>query len=144
MFLPVHLPALLGGLAFGPWAGLGAAGATLVGELLVSGPRGTQLVCISAEFLTYGVTAGLAVRNARSRRAVFLALLAAMILGRVAYWFCARILGNTESASELFLSLTLDSWPGMVIQLAVLPILAFFLRGSRLSPVATFDAQHCS
>lgn len=131
VYLPGHVPALLGGLWRG-WRGglLGAAG-LLAGEFLVDGPRGLSLYKIVAEVFTYGLVAGLLVRPRASLPRRYAALLGAMLAGRLVYALLAVSLEG-RTFDRLVQSLLLTPWPGIALQLALLPALSWWL--DRRSP----------
>lgn len=127
VWLPAHVPALVGGLAFGPGVGaLAAVGTAVSDQLLGGGEVGWRLLPIAAEILTYGLVAGALGRRAGSRAGLFGALVAAMLAGRLVYAAAAIVLGL--SASGLVNGLLVTPWPGILLQLALLAPLAAGLR----------------
>ena len=127
VWLPAHVPALLGGLAFGPGVGaLAALGTAVSDQLLGGGEVGLRLVPIAAEILTYGLVAGALGRRARSRAGLFGALVGAMFAGRLVYAAATIVLG--QASSGLVSGLFVTPWPGIVLQLVLLAPLAAGLR----------------
>ncbi|MEY3210456.1 MAG: hypothetical protein RIT28_937 [Pseudomonadota bacterium] len=127
VWLPAHVPALLGGLAFGPGVGAVAALGTAVSDQLLGGGEvGWGLVPIAAEILSYGLVGGLLGRRAGSRAGLFGALVGAMLAGRLVYAVAATVLGR--EVSGLVNGLFVTPWPGIVLQLVLLAPLAAGLR----------------
>jgi len=123
VFLPAHVPPLLAGLALGPIAGLIAGVATALSDLLWGGRLEVMMFLpVGVELLVYGAVAGLAASRAQSRGGLFLALLAAMVLGRLAH-FCAA-LPLDRSPEYLVGALFVRPWPGTLFQLVALPLVA--------------------
>jgi hypothetical protein len=123
IFLPAHLPPLLAGVALGPGAGLATGAATAISDLLWGGRvHGLAFLPLGLEFVTYGVVAGaLAPRPGRYGTRLF-AIIVAMVAGRLAHLVVALFLGR--SAGHLLSSLFIAPWPGIILQVALLPALA--------------------
>jgi hypothetical protein len=127
VWLPAHVPALLGGLAFGPGVGaLAALGTAVSDQLLGGGEVGWRLVPIATEILTYGLVAGIIGRRASARAGLLAALIGAMLAGRLVYAVAATVLG--QDVSGLINGLFVTPWPGIVLQLVLLAPLAAGLR----------------
>lgn len=127
VWLPAHVPALLGGLAFGPGVGAVAALGTAVSDQLLGGGEvGWALLPIASEILTYGLLSGFFGRRASSRLGLFGALLGAMLGGRLVYALTATVLGR--EASGLVEGLFVTPWPGILLQLVLVAPLAAGLR----------------
>ena len=127
VWLPAHVPALLGGLAFGPGVGAAAALGTAVSDQLLGGGEvGWGLVPIASEILAYGLFSGFLGRRTSSRAGLFGALVGAMLAGRLVYAVAATVLG--QGSSGLVSGLFVTPWPGIVLQLVLLAPLAAGLR----------------
>ena len=145
VFLPMHIPVLLCGLLCGAGYGAfcGIAGPVL--SCVLSGmPSATGLISMVPELCVYGLTSGLVLRFVHMKNTyadLYLALVAAMLLGRVAGG-TARVLFYLSGASGMTtLSMPLlvsayfvQSIPGIITQLIILPTLVFTLMKARLIP----------
>jgi hypothetical protein len=131
IFLPMHLPTFIAGLVLGPAAGLVVgAGSPIASALLTGRPTVLYMVPMIFELATYGVVAGILRQRLASIigppfAAVPLALLAAMIAGRVVWivvvvWF-APVIGLTARTPAMALGAIGAGWIGMIIQLALIP-----------------------
>ena len=131
VLLPVHIPVLLAGVLCGPFYG-GALGLLLpLFNCLFTGmPTLYPMVPImTAELFVYGLSSGLLLSKTplgRRKWGVYVALPAAMLLGRVAYGLVFRVLfflgGEFKALSVL--AATLTGLPGIIIQLFLIPMLA--------------------
>ena len=124
VFLPMFFFVLLAGLLFGWRAGLLVGTLTPLISYGISGmPALPLLPRIFAEAAFFGLVAGLL--RERFNMNVFGSLVGAMIAGRFAgglavfivYWSAASSLGSIWEAAKL-------GWPGIVIQLALLPLIS--------------------
>jgi len=124
MFLPMFFFILLAGLLFGWRAGLLVGTLTPLISYGISGmPLLPLLPGILAEAVFYGLVAGLL--RERFKVNVFWSLVGAMIAGRFAgglavlivYWSAANPFASIWEAAKL-------GWPGIVIQLTLLPLIS--------------------
>jgi uncharacterized membrane protein len=124
IFLPMHIPVFLAGMVLGPWAGL-LVGALSPGlsSLLTGMPVAAYAIPMTPELAIYGLISGLLCRG--TRRSMWVALIGAMISGRVVWCLMAVIIapllgfaGRTWSVVALALVV---GWPGLVLQLIFLP-----------------------
>ncbi len=126
VYLPAHFPALLAGLSLGPLAGGLVALATGVAELFaVDGEPGARLR-IAVEILVYGLAAGAFSRPGAGWTERLVALVTAMLLGRVVHLGFASLQGMHPRA--LLGPLFADAWPGIWIQIFTLPWLAYLVE----------------
>jgi hypothetical protein len=127
IFLPAHVPTLLAGLALGPVAGLVTAGATALADFLWGGRvHGLAFLPLALELLGYGLAAGLLSRRGPGYGPRILALLGAMLAGRLLYLAAAVAIGR--SAGQVLPGLFVLPWPGIFIQVVTLPFAAFLLE----------------
>lgn len=142
VFSPMHLPVLLCGLVCG-WtygAVCGIAG-PILSSLLTGMPAAVMLVYMIPELCVYGLCAGLLMERVRTGRLyldLYLALVPAMVLGRVAGG-AARALFYLSTAQPYSLALWagayfVETMPGAILQLIVLPALVAVLMKSSLIP----------
>jgi uncharacterized membrane protein len=136
VFLPMHIAVLLAGFLVGPWSGL------LVGLLapglsyLLTGMPPTYAVpLMSMELPMYGLVAGVAYN--RLHLNVYIALVAAMIVGRLMFGLGLFVLGMfidlPYSAATFFSTggAIVSGLPGIIVQLVLIPILVAALRRTR-------------
>lgn len=131
VFLPMHIPVLLCGLLCGSLWGFGCGLLTpILSSLLFSMPPAPYLPGMVLELATYGLVAGLLYRKFKLN--VYVSLVSAMILGRVVYGLMNAAIflsgGNEYSLAVFFTSLFIKALPGIVIQIALLPLLVIGLE----------------
>lgn len=142
VFSPMHIPVLLCGLICGWPYGLfcGIAGPVL-SSLLSGMPATVQLIHMIPELCAYGFFSGLLlklIRTGHTYADLYLAIVPAMLLGRVVGG-CARALFYLSTAQPYSLSLwagayLVESLPGALLQLLLLPPLVLVLTQARLIP----------
>jgi len=133
IFLPMHIPALIAGLLLGPAAGLVVGvGSPVLSAAFTGQPTVPYMVPMILELATYGVFAGFLrplverVAGARHRTATLLVTLAlAMVAGRLVWMAVAVALAPVVGIQARPLAAALAAigagWPGMAIQLALIP-----------------------
>ncbi|MBL8634744.1 MAG: hypothetical protein JNM40_16085 [Myxococcales bacterium] len=131
IYLPVHIAPLLAGLALGQAAGLGVGIAVAISELLGSHLPFERLLPLACEVFAYGAAAGWLSRYGRGLGSLFLCLIGAQLVGRLAYLVPALVFGKPllRALHGLFFA----PWPGLLLQLTLLPPLALWLA-QRVSP----------
>jgi uncharacterized membrane protein len=141
-FLPMHIFVLAAGLVFGWRAGLIVGALTPLVSYSVSGmPVLTILPQILVEISTYGLVAGLL--REKLNLSVVWSLLGAMLAGRLA--LCLTVSAIYLVAGEIYSPLGLESnpltavwstikqgWPGIIIQLALIPLSLWLVAKWRL------------
>lgn len=136
LFLPMHLPVLLAGFLIGPYSGL-VVGllAPSLSHLLTGMPPTYAVPLMSLELPMYGLIAGLAYN--RLRLNIYIALLAAMIVGRLMFGLGLLLLGLfielPYTAAAFFSSggALMSGIPGIVIQIVIIPIIVAAVRRKR-------------
>lgn len=120
--LPMHWPVLLAGLAYG-WVGGALVGALApAASFLVSGmPGPAYLPAMTVELAVYGLVAGLLREKARWNP--WVALVAALVAGRLAYLGVTLLVGKTITLPFLQATL-LPGLPAAAGQLLLLPLVA--------------------
>lgn len=136
-FLPMHIFVLLAGLLFGWRAGLIVGFLTPLASYAVSGmPVLRILPQIVVELSTYGLVAGI-IREKFNLRPIW-SLIGAMISGRLAlgltvlsiYLIVGEVyspLGLAANPSIVVWAVINQGWPGIVIQLALIPIVIWLV-----------------
>ena len=133
IFLPMHIPVLLCGLIVGKRYG------ALVGFIvpLLSSTIGGGMpplfpvaISMAFELAAYGFFAGLLYKKFKLN--VFISLIGAMLAGRVVMAIANVILlgiaGNSYSLSAFVAGAFVTAWPGIVIQLILIPIILLGLE----------------
>ena len=140
MLCPMHIPVLLCGFICGwPWGLAVGAVAPLLRSLLFGMPTlFPTALAMTFELAVYGFTAGWLYRRVqRSRGAVCIALVTAMIAGRLVWGLAQLILlGLTGSAFtwKAFLAGAItNAIPGILLQLVLIPALVLALERAGLS-----------
>lgn len=139
---PMHIPVLLCGLLCG-WP-LGAV-CGIVGPILsstLSGmPPAAMLLYMIPELCVYGLASGLAIRYIRTGRVLadlYLSLIPAMLLGRVAGGVAHGLFYSPDQPYSLTLWVSgylVGTLPGIILHLVILPVLVLALMRSRLVPL---------
>ena len=138
MLCPMHFPVLLCGFLCGPWWGV-AVGLTapVLRHILFHMPPLVTAMGMSVELAVYGAVTGLLYRRLpKTRPSLYIALLAAMVLGRLA-WGGTMVglygLSGTPFGWELFLSgAFFNAIPGILLQLILVPLLVLALRKAKV------------
>lgn len=139
---PMHIPVLLCGLVCGGGYGLicGILGPVL-SSLISSMPPMMMLLRMIPELCVYGLAGGLAMRFIRTGRAaldVYIALVIAMIAGRIVGGIASAIFYTvTSGVYSLALWATsyfVEALPGIAAHLILVPILVFTLSKAKLIP----------
>ncbi len=133
--LPLHLPALLCGFVCGwPWGlAVGAVLPVLRSFLFGMPPLMPTALAMAFEMAAYGAAAGALYRRCN----VYVSLVGAMIIGRlvwgVASWLLyAAFMPNGFSLAMFWAGGFVNAWPGMVLQLIVVPLIVTALKKAKL------------
>jgi len=123
-FLPMHIFVILAGLLFGWRAGLLVGLFTPLISFGVSGmPVLAILPRITVELGAYGLAGGFL--RGKLNLGILWALLGAMFLGRLALGLAVLLFSWGEANPLLYVWLVIgQGWPGMLIQLIIIPPLA--------------------
>lgn len=143
MFSPMHLPVLLCGLLCGwPYGAFCGAAGPVISSVLSGMPPPAVLVSMAPELCVYGLATGLGTKLIHTGRTVvdlYLALIPAMVLGRIAGGAVQALFYlSTARSYSIALWVTayvVETLPGAVLQLVVLPALVWALTRARLIPV---------
>lgn len=147
MLLPMHLPVLVCGLVCG-WKWGAAVGfiLPLLRSVLFQMPpllptmRTGGALCMAFELLTYGLVAGLLYSKWKQYRwGLMASLLAAMLAGRIVWALASlliyRLFADFPFTFQMFLAGGfLSAWPGMILQIILVPLLVRLLEKTRLIP----------
>ena len=135
MLCPMHIPVLLCGFFCGwPWGlAVGLTAPVLRSLLFGMPPMFPTAVCMSLELAAYGVVSGWLYRLLpKQKSSVFVALVAAMVTGRI-LWGGARFLlaGLDPSAfgfGAFWAGAVTTALPGIAVQLVLIPVLVLALE----------------
>lgn len=142
VFSPMHLPVLLCGLLCSwPYGLLCGLVGPVLSSLLSGMPPAAMLIHMIPELCVYGLAAGLGMKWVRTGRLVadlYLSLVPAMLLGRVAGGL-VRSLVYLSTAQSYSIALwagayLVETLPGTLLQLIALPVLVLTLEKARLIP----------
>lgn len=138
IFLPMHIPVLLCGLICGWPYGL-ACGvlAPLLSSVFTGMPPMAYLPSMLCELAVYGFVSGLLMRQIKTGKLLvdlYLSLVAAMLAGRLVFGLLNALIFRAGSYSLVIWTTAsfITALPGIVIQLAVIPVLVLALKKSRL------------
>ncbi|MBR5305890.1 MAG: ECF transporter S component [Oscillospiraceae bacterium] len=137
MLLPMHLPVLLAGfIVGGPSAMAIGAIAPLLRSVLWGMPvLFPKAISMAFELATYGLVSGIVYSNSKKDgKSVFIALITAMIAGRVVWGIVSMMLfGVMGKGFTMALFMTeafVNAVPGIAIQLVVIPVIVSALKKS--------------
>ena len=142
MLLPMHLPVLVCGFVCGWKWGLLVGFITPLLRSLIFGmpPMVPTAICMAFELATYGAVAGyLYVRLRESKWRCIVALVAALLAGRlvwgaVSFAVYALLTSKTFSLALFWAGGFANAWPGIVLQLVVVPLIVYALKRVKLTP----------
>lgn len=141
IYCPMHMPVLLCGLICGWPFGLlcGVAGPAL-SSLFTGMPSMAYLPSMVIELAVYGLIAGLLMQMIHTKKLfgdLYISLIGALLAGRIAAGASRALIfaPGSYSMAAWATSYFVTALPGLVIQLALLPAIAFALEKARLIPV---------
>ena len=140
MLLPLHLPALICGFVCGwPW-GMAVGFVLPIARSVLFGmpPMIPTALCMAFEMAAYGAAAG--VLYAKLRKGIYLSLILSMLIGRVVWgvasWLVyALFLQKPFSLAMFWAGGFVNAWPGMALQLVLVPLIVAALERARLIPL---------
>ncbi len=144
MLLPLHLPALVCGFVCGwQWGmAVGFVLPLLRSVLFGMPPMIPTALCMAFELAAYGAAAGILYQKFAGRKGhVYLALVGAMIIGR-AVWGAVSVLvygllmDSPFALTAFWMGGFVNAWPGMVLQLIIVPLIVAALERARMMPVS--------
>ena len=140
MLLPMHIPVLLCGMVCGaPYGAVCGLLGPMLSSVLTGMPTAALMPAMMVECAAYGLTTGLMlclVRTGKTYADLYLSLVAAMLVGRL-------VSGVTKALFFMAGQYTMQAWiaasfvtalPGIVLQLAVVPSIVYYLMRARLIP----------
>lgn len=133
VFLPMHIPVLIGGFLTGPLFGAAIGFFTpLLSHLMFGMPPASVLPGMLCELTAYGLLTGLFNKIIKIKKPtvkVFVVLILAMIGGRITYGILnALIFRAGKYSMQAWISAALvTALPGIIIQLVVVPAVILLL-----------------
>ncbi len=132
---PMHIPVLLGGFLCGPgWAMVVGAVAPLLRSLLFGMPTlFPNGIAMCFELATYGLVSGILYRRLpKKTSSVYIALIAAMLAGRVVWGVVRVLLSGVSEASFTWAAFLAGAFtnaiPGIVLHIVLIPVIVLALR----------------
>ncbi|MEA4833208.1 MAG: ECF transporter S component [Oscillospiraceae bacterium] len=140
IYSPMHIPVLLCGLICGWQFGLlcGLTG-PLLSSLIAGMPPMAYLPPMLIELAIYGLIAGammLLIHTKKHYIDIYISLITAMLIGRVIAGAAKALIftAGKYSIETWTASYFITCWPGIIIQLALIPAIIFALEKARLIP----------
>lgn len=133
MLTPMHFPVLISGLTCGPAIGLIVGIITpLLRSILFHMPyMFPNAIAMAFELGTYGLIAGLTL-NKLNFKNIYISLILAMLSGRLVWgivmMFISGISSSAFSMSIFFASAFINSTPGILLQLLIIPFIVKLLK----------------
>ena len=140
MLLPMHIPVLLCGMVCGaPYGAVCGLLGPMLSSVLTGMPTAALMPAMMVVCAAYGLTTGLMLRLVRTGKTyadLYLSLVAAMLVGRL-------VSGVTKALFFMAGQYTMQAWiaasfvtalPGIVLQLAVVPSIVYYLMRAGLIP----------
>ncbi|MCE5342623.1 MAG: ECF transporter S component [Eubacteriales bacterium] len=146
--LPMHLPVLLCGFVCGwPWGlAVGLIAPLLRTMLFGMPPLMPTAVAMAFELAAYGCFSGLLYErlsktSLKGTARVFVALAAAMLLGRAVWGVASFVLytlflTKTFTVALFVAGAFINAWPGILAQLVLVPLIVLALERAKLIPIA--------
>ncbi|HWR23869.1 MAG TPA: ECF transporter S component [Feifaniaceae bacterium] len=138
IFLPMHIPVLLCGLICGIPYGLvcGLLG-PLLSSVLTGMPPMAYLPGMLIELAVYGMASGLVMKLVHTPKPyadLYISLVAAMAAGRIVGGLMSALIFAADSYSfaAWAAGYFINCWPGLIIQLALIPSIVFALEKAKL------------
>ena len=140
IYAPMHIPVLLCGLICSwPFGLLCGILGPLASSLITGMPPSAILPQMMVELATYGVLASLFMSFIRTKNTyldLYLSLIGAIVLGRVVAGIAKALIFSSGkySLSAWATSYFVNSLPGIIIHLLIIPSIVFALMKARLIP----------
>ncbi len=138
IFLPMHIPVLLCGLICGaPYGVICGIAGPFLSSVLTGMPPMAYLPSMILELAIYGLVSGIVMRAVRSGKLyadLYLSLIAAMVAGRIAGGALNALIfaAGKYSFAAWTASYFVTCWPGLIIQLALIPSIVVALEKAKL------------
>ena len=139
VFLPMHIPVLLCGLMCGwPFGFICGVLGPLLSSLLTGMPPAAMLPSMMVECAAYGCFTGLMMKFVHTRKPLadlYISMVTAMVLGRGLAGLAKSFIFSPGTAPFAWVTTSLVAGiPGIVIQLALIPLVVVALTRAKLLP----------
>ena len=139
VILPMHIPVLLCGMiASWPYGLICGLMGPLLSSLLTGMPPAAILPAMMVECAVYGAVSGIMLKFTRTGKTytdLYIALVTAMLAGRVISGIAKALIFSPGMAMSAWIASSfITSFPGIVIQLVLLPIVVTTLMKARMIP----------
>ena len=139
VILPMHIPVLLCGLICGwPYGAVCGLIGPFISSVITGMPPAAMLPSMMVECAVYGFSSGLLmkyVRTGKSGADLYICLVGAMVLGRVAAGFAKAWIFTPGVSPFAWVTTSLVTGiPGIVLQLVLVPLVVAALTRARLIP----------
>lgn len=134
MLLPMHLPVLVSGFVLGgPYGALVGCITPLLRSTIFIMPPMATAIPMAFELATYGFVTGVVYRIvSKNIIGVYIALVSAMLLGRVV-WGCVQAILYGEMTFAAFVASGFTAaMPGIILQLFLIPLVIRLLEKARV------------
>ena len=135
MLCPMHIPALLCGFFCGwPWGLMvGFIAPVLRSVTFGMPPMFPVAICMAFELAAYGAISGALYQKLPKKKiSIYIALLVAMVLGRVvwgvAQFVCLGLTGSSFGLSAFWAGAVTSAIPGIIVQIILIPLLVMALE----------------
>lgn len=130
IFLPMHIPVLIGAMTLGPAAGVLIGGASVIVGFSLGMPTLPMAVFMFFELMVYGAVGGYL--GYKKRVNIYASLVATMISGRTVSFILMNLAVNVIGFKlpPIFgtTALYVMGVPGTVIQIIIVPVIIYTLR----------------
>lgn len=135
MLCPMHIPVMICGLILGPWYGILLGFSLPLTRTLIFGMPVLfpSSISMAFELATYGLVSGLLyyylnkINHKKLYLNLYVTLISSMIIGRIIYgivrYLCSLFMEHRFTLNLFLTDSVLNSWPGVLIQLAMIPVL---------------------
>lgn len=140
IFSPMHIPVLLCGLICGwPFGLLCGLAGPLLSSLITGMPPMAYLPSMLIELATYGLVSGLMINLVNTKKLyadLYISLVVALLAGRIVAGIAKALIfaAGKYTLAAWVTSYFITLWPGLVIQLILIPTLVVALMKARLIP----------
>lgn len=143
MLLPMHIPAILCGFLCGWPYGLAVGFVTPLLRSVLFGmpPMIPTALAMAFELATYGAVCGvLYAKLQKTTFNLYLSLIAAMLAGRLVWGLVSLVIYSAMTQNAFTLAAFiggafLKAWPGVALQLVLIPLLMLALQKAKVIPV---------
>ena len=140
MLCPLHIPVLLCGFICGPSWGLavGFIAPLLRSFVLGMPPLFPTALCMAFELAAYGLVTGLLYKYLpKSKPYIYVALLSAMIIGRLVWgavmFICLGASSGAFTLAAFVAGAFTNAIPGIIIQIVLVPVLVMVLNNPKIT-----------